>query len=179
MDINSKDETSYTTQYQKAVLKYVENECCMKHRRLLVTKPEKTPNNNLSCSAMAARSGHTSYDPYDLSSDDDEYLMPYNVAELTPGCSDRTACLMTATKQYMNSPLEFLQNWGQDNPNRNDYRSDPMVIGSIFWLPEVSDWWQQQDETDSKYADLSSVAQDIFSIIPFGIGVEARFCVGR
>jgi hypothetical protein len=31
MDINPKDETSYTTQYQEAFLKYVENEYCAKH----------------------------------------------------------------------------------------------------------------------------------------------------
>jgi len=31
MDINPEDETSYTTQYQEAFLKYVENEYCAKH----------------------------------------------------------------------------------------------------------------------------------------------------
>jgi hypothetical protein len=31
MDINPKDETSYTTQYQEAVVKYVENKYCKKH----------------------------------------------------------------------------------------------------------------------------------------------------
>jgi len=37
MDINPKDETSYTTPYQVAFLKYVENEHCAKHRYLPVT----------------------------------------------------------------------------------------------------------------------------------------------
>jgi hypothetical protein len=32
MDINPEDETSYTTQDQKAFLKYVENEYCAKHQ---------------------------------------------------------------------------------------------------------------------------------------------------
>jgi hypothetical protein len=32
MDINPEEETSYTTQYQEAFVKYVENECCAKHR---------------------------------------------------------------------------------------------------------------------------------------------------
>jgi len=32
MDINLEDETSYTTQYQEAFLKYVENEYCAKHQ---------------------------------------------------------------------------------------------------------------------------------------------------
>jgi hypothetical protein len=31
MDINPEDKTSYTTQYQEAFLKYVENEYCAKH----------------------------------------------------------------------------------------------------------------------------------------------------
>jgi hypothetical protein len=38
MDINAEDETSYTTQYQEAFLKYVENEYCAKHRRAPVNK---------------------------------------------------------------------------------------------------------------------------------------------
>jgi hypothetical protein len=91
IDINPEDETSYTTQYQEAFLKYVENEYCTKHRQLPVTKLENTPNNNFSSSAMASRSGQSSYAPYDLPSDDDEYLMPNNVAETTLGRSDRAA----------------------------------------------------------------------------------------
>jgi len=179
MDINPEDETSYTTQYQEAFLKYVENEYCAKHRRLPVTKLENTPNNNFSSSAMASRSGQSSYDPYDLSSDDDEYLMPNNVAETTPGRSDRAARLLTAARLYLNSPPELPQNWGQINPNLNDYDTDPMEISSTFWSPDITDWWRQQEETHSKYADLSNVARDIFSIIPHGVGVEASFSLGR
>jgi hypothetical protein len=36
MDINPEDETSYTTQYQEAFQKYVENKYFAKHRRLPV-----------------------------------------------------------------------------------------------------------------------------------------------
>jgi len=179
MDINPEDETSYTTQYQEAFLKYVENEYCAKHRRLPVIKSDNTLNNNLSSFEMASRSGQSSYDPYDLSSDDDEYLIPTNVAETTPGRSDRAACLLTATRLHLNSPSELPQNWGQINPNHNDYHSDPMAISSTFWLPDITDWWRQQEETHSKYADLSNVARDIFSIIPHGVGVEASFSLGR
>jgi len=57
LDINPDEETSYTTQYQEAFLKYVENEYCAKHRRLPVTKSENIQNNNLSFSAMASKSG--------------------------------------------------------------------------------------------------------------------------
>jgi len=83
MDINPKDETSYTTQYQEVFLKYVENEYCAKHRRVPVNQLGTIPNSNLLPSATASRSYHSSFDPYDLSSDDEEYLTPNNVAETT------------------------------------------------------------------------------------------------
>jgi hypothetical protein len=179
MNINPEDETSYTTQYQEAFLKYVENEYCAKLRRLRVTLSDNTLNNNLSSFKMASRSGQSSYDPYDLSSDDDEYLMPTSMAETAPGRSDCAVRLLTAGSLHLNSPPELPQHWGQINPNLNDYHSDPMEISSTFWLPDITDWWRQQVETHSKYADLSHVAPVIFSIIPHGVGVEARFSLGR
>jgi len=63
MDIHPEDETSYTTQYQEAFLKYVENEYCAKHRRLLVIKPDNTQNVNLNSFEMASRSHQSSHDP--------------------------------------------------------------------------------------------------------------------
>jgi hypothetical protein len=139
MDINPEDETSYTTQCQEALLKYVENEYCAKHRRLPVTKLKNPPNNNFNSSGMASRSGQASYDPYDLPSDDDEYLMPTNEAETTPGRTDRAACILTATRFYLNSPHELPQNWGQINPNLNDYHIEPRQISSTFWLADITD----------------------------------------
>jgi len=73
MDINPEDETSYITQYQQAFLKYVENEYYAKHRRAPVNKLETVPSSNLVPSATASRSYQSSFDPYDLSSDDEEY----------------------------------------------------------------------------------------------------------
>jgi len=178
MDINPEDETSYTTQYQEA-FEVCGERILREHRRLPVTKLENTPNNNFSSSAIASRSGQSSYDPYDLSSDDDEYLMPTDVAEMTPGRSDPAARLLTAARLYLNSPPELPQNWGQINPNLNDYHTDPMEISSTFWLPDITDWWRQRDETHSKYADLSNAARDIFSIIPHGVGVKASFSLGQ
>jgi hypothetical protein len=128
---------------------------------------------------MTSGSGQSSDDPYDLSSDDDEYLMPRNVAEMTPGCSDCALRLLTAGRLYLNSPPELPQNWGQINPNLDDYHYDPMVIGGTFWLPDITNWLQQQEERHSKYADLSNMAHDIFSIIPNGVGMEASLSVGR
>jgi hypothetical protein len=54
MDITPEDETSYTTQYQEAFLKHVENKYCAKHSRLPVIKSDNTPNHNLSYSEMAS-----------------------------------------------------------------------------------------------------------------------------
>jgi hypothetical protein len=61
---------------------------------------------------MVSRSGQSSYDPYDLSTNDDEYLMPNNVVETTPGRSDCAAYLVTGTRLYLNSPPELPLNWG-------------------------------------------------------------------
>jgi len=179
MDINPEDETSYTTQYQEGFLKYVENEYCANHRRLSVTKHEKLQSNDFIHSATPSQSGQSSFDPYDLSSGDEEYLMPENLAEMTPGRSDRAPCLSHAASLYLNSPPESPKNWGWVNPNHDDYHFDQMEISSTFWTPDIAERWRQQEETRSKYADLSNVASDIFSIIPHGVGVEASFTLGR
>jgi len=179
MHINPEDETSYTTQYQEAFLKYAENEYCAKPRHVPVNKLETIPSNNLLPSATGSGSYQSSFDPYDLSSDDEEYLTPNNVAETTPTRSDRAAPLLTAATLYLNSPPEAPKNWGQINPTLNDYHSDPMEISSTFWIPDIADWWCQEEETHPKYADHSNVARDISSIIPHGVGVEASFSLGR
>jgi len=144
-----------------------------------VNKLETVPSNNLLPSATASGSYQSFFDPYDLSSDDEEYLTPNNVAEMTPRESDRAARLLTAARLYSNSPPEAPKNWGQINPNLNDYHSDPMEISSTFSILDITDWWRQQEETHSKCANLSNVARDIFSIIPHGVGVEASFSLGR
>jgi len=140
---------------------------------------ETVPTSNLVSSATASGSYQSSFNPSDLSSNDEKYLTPNNVAEMTPGQSDRAARLSTAARLYLNSPPEAPKNWGQINPNLNDYHSDPMEISCTFWIPDITDWWRQQEETHSKYADLSNVARDRVSIIPHGVGVEASFSFGR
>jgi len=127
MDINPEDETSYTTQYQDGFRQSVENEYCAKHRCLPVTKPDNIQNNNLVSSPMASRSGQSSYDPYDLSSDDDEYLMSTDVAKMTLGRSDRAARLLTTTTLDFNSPPELPLNWVQINPDSSSLLLRPNV----------------------------------------------------
>jgi hypothetical protein len=142
---------------------------------VLVNKLESLPSYKLVLSETASGSWQSSFDTYDLSSDDEEYLMLNHVAQTTPGGSDCTARLLTATRLYLNSSPEVPKNWGQINPNFNIYNSDPMEISSTLWIPNIRDWWCQQDEMHSKYADLSNVAHKIFSLTPHGVGVEASF----
>jgi len=175
VDIHPEDETSYTAQYQKAFLIYVENEYCAKHRCVPVNKLKCLPSSKLTLCATASGSCQLSFDPYDLSSGDEEYLTPDNVAEMTLRWSGRAARSLTTARLYLNSPPEVPKDWGQIQPNLNDYNSDPMEISSTFWFQDITDWWRQQVETHSKYADLSNVASDTVSIIPYGVGVVATF----
>jgi hypothetical protein len=179
MDINPEDETSYTTQCQETCLEYVENEYCTKHHRVPVNKLETVSTSNLVPSAMASGSCQSSFDLSDLSSDHEEYIMPNNVPETTPGRSDHAAHLLTAARLYLNLPPGVPKNWGRINPNLNDYHSDPMEISSTFWIPDITDWWRPKEETYSKYAHLSNVARDRFCIKIHGIGVEASFSLGQ
>jgi len=113
MDIKPEGKTSYTTQYWEALLTYVENENCAKRGWLLIIKPERILCNNLFPSAMTSGFGQSSFDPYDLSSDDEEYEMPNNMAETAPRCSNRAACLMIAARLHWDSPPESPQILGQ------------------------------------------------------------------
>jgi len=157
----------------------VENEYCAKHRRLSVTKHEKVQSNDFIHSAIPSQSGQSSLEQYDLSIGDEEYVTPKDLAEMTPGRSDHAARSLAAARLNTNSPPESSKNWGQVNPNLDDYHSDPMEISSIFWIPDIVEWWQQQEGTHWKYADLPNVACDIFSIILHGVGVEASLSLGR
>jgi len=54
--------TTYTTQYWEACLKYVENEYCAKHTRVLISQPGRVASNNHFPSARATGSGQLSFD---------------------------------------------------------------------------------------------------------------------
>jgi len=179
MDIKPEDETSYTTQYQETFLKYMGNEYCAKLLRLPVSTHESLLRSNLIPSETVVGSCQSSFDPYDLSSSDEEYLTPNNVAEMTPGWSNRAARSLTAATLYLNSPSEAPNNWVRINPILDDYHSDTLEICIKFWLPAITDWSRQQEEMHYKYTDLCNVACDIFSIIQHGVGVEASCSLRR
>jgi len=142
MDINPDDEPSYTTQYQVAFLKYVENEYCANDRRAPVNILETVLSSNHVPSATASGSYLSSFDPYDLSSDDEEYLKPNNVPETTPRRSDCALRKLTAARHYFNSQPEAPKHRGQINPNLNDYHSDLMEISGTFCIPYITDCWR-------------------------------------
>ena len=54
-----------------------------------------------------------------------------------------------------------------------------MENSSTFWIPDITDWRRQKEETHSQHADLSNMAHDILCIIPHGVGVEARSTLDR
>jgi len=54
-----------------------------------------------------------------------------------------------------------------------------MEISTTVWTPDITEYWRQQQETHFKYADLTDVARDIFSIIPHGVWLEASFSLGQ
>jgi len=178
MNINPEDETSYTTQYQEAFLKCVENEYSAKYTRVPVIKAERIPSKTLFPTVMASGSGKSSFDLYDLSRDDEEYRKPNNVDETTPWGSNRAAPSLNAPRLHMHSLPESLKNWGQVDWNINDDHSEQMEIHSTIGIPDITDWWRQQLETHSKYTNLSNVAGDIFPIIPHGVGPQARLSLG-
>jgi len=175
MVINLEDVTSYTIQYQEAFQKYAENEYGAKHRHEPVNNPRSRSISNPVLIALASGSGYSSFDRYHLSSNDEEYLMPNNVAETTLGWTNHAVRLLTTARLYLNSLHQAPKNWGQIDPNLNNYHSNPLESSSAFRILDLTDWWRQQEETHSKYADISNVADNICSIIPDGIGVEARF----
>jgi len=179
MVINTADETHYSTQCQVAFLKYMENEYCAKHRHVPVNKIECAPRSNCIPSAMGTGSHESSFDSYDLSFNDEEYVMPNNVAETTPGCSERAACLLTVARCYLNSLPEAPKNREQINLNHNDHHSDQMGISSTFSIPDITEWWHQKEETYLKYTNICNSSRDIFSMVPHSVGVDIRFSLGR
>ena len=101
-----------------------------------VIKHKSLPCSNFVPSATASGFGQSSIDSFDMASDDQENLTPNNVAVTT---RDSAAHLLTSARLYLNSPHQVQKNWGQMNPNRNDYHSDPMEISHTVWIPHITD----------------------------------------
>jgi len=146
MDINPQDATSYTTQYQEALQKDVEYESCAKHRRVMVNKLETALPRSLVPSATHSGSYRSYFDACNLSSNDEENIKPYNVAESSPGRSDRAACVLLGARPYVNLPPDALPNCGQIDPNLNDCPSNPTETSSTSWIPDITDWRRPQEE---------------------------------
>jgi hypothetical protein len=85
MHIDPEDKTSYTIQQIEAFLKNVEDEHCAKHRCMLANNLESLLSSNLVPSAMASGYWQSSINQYDVSSNDEGYVTPNNVAKTTSG----------------------------------------------------------------------------------------------
>jgi len=131
--IDPEDKTSYATKYKEEFLKYVENEYCAKHRCLQVIEPRNIPSNYHFPSTMASISGHSGDDYYDMFIDNEEYLPPKCIAEMTPDQSHHAACLLIFAMLYWNSQPELPHNWEQINPKLNDFLPNFMESCSTLW----------------------------------------------
>lgn len=110
--IPSEDGTSCTTAYNAVLLKYVDNKYIAKCRHFPVIEPEIVWCYNLLLSTKASWLCQSSDDPYDVSSDNEEYLMPNHIGEMIPS---RSACTSSI---------------------RNVARVEP--VRWIFWVPDLS-----------------------------------------
>jgi hypothetical protein len=85
---------------------YTENDYYAKHWRVPFNKTKNVTSSKFILSAIPSPSSQSSFDPYDLSSSDEEYLTPTNVARTTPGKSYGAVHLLTAASLYMDSMPE-------------------------------------------------------------------------
>jgi len=49
----------------------------------------------------------------------------------------------------------------------------------ILWIPDITNWWQQQEEIFPNHTNLSNLGCNEFSIIPYDVGMEASCSLGR
>jgi len=84
MDTAPENEITDIIQNQEEIPKYVDNEYFGKHQCVHITKPISVLSRNAVSFAMVLRSGQLSYDPYDMSHTDEEFLMPNNGCKMTP-----------------------------------------------------------------------------------------------
>jgi len=113
MGINPEDETSNTTQYEEAFPKYVENENCADHRPVPVIELKSSLSSNLIPSPKASGFCRSSVNPYDLSSNDEEYKTPNNVAERTPKLRDRADSYWLRPGSISICCLKLQESWGK------------------------------------------------------------------
>ena len=95
IDIHPEDETSSTMKCHEAFPNDVEIKDCAKHQRMSVIQPSNVPASNLFPSAKSSGLGQSCCGPFDLSSDDEEYIMPKSMAGMTPGRRGHAARLVT------------------------------------------------------------------------------------
>jgi len=154
------------------------NEQCGKHRCFHISKPRCVLSNDLSPSTTASESVQLSVDPYELTINDEDYLMPNDMADMTPRRNHSAAQVLPTARLFMNSPPALPKGLGQVNLGLIDYCSDPVVISNTWWILDITDRWYQPEKTHWKYVDLYNVACNTFIIIPNGVRVVASMSHG-
>jgi hypothetical protein len=80
----------------------------------------------------------STFDPHELSRNEEECVTPNNVAETTPGPRNFAAPWMATPSDSLNSPPAAPKSWGQINSNLNKYYSNQMDNSSTFWILEIT-----------------------------------------
>jgi len=174
LNINPQDMTSHTAKYHKALEQNVANKYCAKHRRISGIQHEKIPGTNSFPCMKNSQFVQSSFNEYDMSCEDEEYTTPKWMAKKAHRWSNRTAHILSAARRCLNSPPESPKQWEHVNANVNNYHSNPRGISRILWIPDIIDWWQQQQETHWKCTNLCNIAAIILSNIPQDVRVQAR-----
>jgi hypothetical protein len=83
MDANFEDEGSITNQYKDTFLKYVKHNYCLNNHKMPNIKIEMPNHKDLFSTSPVPGPGHSFNHPYDMPSDDAEYITPASVVEST------------------------------------------------------------------------------------------------
>jgi hypothetical protein len=109
--------------------------------------------------------GQSSYTRYDFYYNDEKYLMCKYFSETTPRRGNRAVYLLTVAMMHLDLPNQLPQPPEHMNPNPYTFHFDLIEIRHELWIEHVTEWWQQQEETQLQYADHYNVAHKIFGII--------------
>jgi hypothetical protein len=81
-----------------------------------------------------------------MSSNDDGYMNPNNVAETANGQHNSAVRLLTVCCLYFDSPPEAPKNWWQMNRNFKNNHSGTIESSHKFRILDDTNWRHQQEE---------------------------------
>jgi hypothetical protein len=87
-----------------------------------ITNPDHDQPSTFFPTGNASGLGQSSFDPYELSSNDDEYLTPKCMTGMPSGRTGHAAHLLTVARLNLNRPPASPKNWGLVNHKVHDYQ---------------------------------------------------------